>query len=421
MRAALRGLVFAVHFGALWSGGVCSAEEYRLQPGDVMRFAVFGLPDLTSESAIDTDGVVSLPYLKSISAAGKTVFELEAEVGTSLSGSMHRYLRRDGTEDLISLSPEDIQITVAAYRPVMVYGAVARPGEVGYRAGLTVRGAFAIAGGVASPEVRGGASPEFSAALLRGEIAVLSARLDHQNSLVSRLREELAILRSGPPSDPSEAADAEGGASPGSPETRQRIAALNSRVGAWEGILEQIDERLASLKKREVIEAESLEEDNRDKERIDGLFQKGIVAAGRVSDVRHAQLLSATRLMQTQDAIVETGISRTEWELKILELALERQTQLVEQIGEAELEAAEAAARLDAARERLALLTIGEAATGEEEGLILAARVYRSAAGEIGSFVAELDRSLEPGDIVEFTLRREDAGCCAQVGSAPTR
>ena len=55
-------------------------ERYQLRSGDALSVRVFGYPELTSEAIIDERGVISIPFIDAVEAAGHTVGELRSEI-----------------------------------------------------------------------------------------------------------------------------------------------------------------------------------------------------------------------------------------------------------------------------------------------------------------------------------------------------
>jgi len=94
---------------------------------------VYDEPDLSGDFMVDGAGVVRLPLIGQIRAAGRTSPQLEAAVGGALANG---YLR----------SPR-VSVEVVTYRPFYVVGAVGRPGEYPYVNHMNVLNAIAIAGG----------------------------------------------------------------------------------------------------------------------------------------------------------------------------------------------------------------------------------------------------------------------------------
>ncbi len=115
-----------------------SAEgEYRLGAGDSIRILVFQNPELTLESRIAENGVISYPLLGSVNIGGKTVVEAERQIARALeSGGF-------------VLKPQ-VTIALAQIRSaqVSVLGQITRPGRYPLEtANLKVSDLIALAGG----------------------------------------------------------------------------------------------------------------------------------------------------------------------------------------------------------------------------------------------------------------------------------
>ncbi|KOR30134.1 capsular biosynthesis protein [Achromatium sp. WMS1] len=112
-----------------------TSSLYRLGPGDKIRIQVFGEPDLSVETIVGDNGVISYPFLGEIRLKGITASFLENMITRRLKGP---YL----------VNPI-VTVSILEYRPVYVNGEVAKPGGFPFRPGLTVRKAISLAGGFA--------------------------------------------------------------------------------------------------------------------------------------------------------------------------------------------------------------------------------------------------------------------------------
>ncbi|MBD3292314.1 MAG: hypothetical protein GF393_05280, partial [Armatimonadia bacterium] len=134
-----------------------------LRPGDVLSISVQGEPQLTQQVHIRPDGLIFLPLLGEIAAAGKTV--------TELADQIREDLRAYVVNPIVSV----IQ-TGGIPRVVSVIGAVRTPGTYDVRQYGTLLAALAAAGGPA-PEadlartvlVRDGEPARVSADVVPGE------------------------------------------------------------------------------------------------------------------------------------------------------------------------------------------------------------------------------------------------------------
>jgi polysaccharide export outer membrane protein len=111
-----------------------AATGYRLGSEDEVRVTVFNDPRLTGDFKITDSGMLSLPLIGSVPAAGHTTPEVERAVERVMA---QRNLFRDPS----------VAIQVTKYRPVFVLGQVERGGSFPYQPGMTVLSAVAVAGG----------------------------------------------------------------------------------------------------------------------------------------------------------------------------------------------------------------------------------------------------------------------------------
>lgn len=109
------------------------AGGYRVGAGDRLAIRVAGEADLTGEYAVDGSGLISMPYVQSLSVAGLTTPKIERLIAQRLRAG---YL----------VDPQ-VSVQVAATRPFYILGEVNSAGSFSYQTGMTVQNAIAIAGG----------------------------------------------------------------------------------------------------------------------------------------------------------------------------------------------------------------------------------------------------------------------------------
>lgn len=109
------------------------APTYTLGSGDQLRIIVFGEENLSGEFFVDGAGMVSLPLVGEVPAAGMTVAEFRSVLEARLA---------DGY-----LNDPRVSAEVLNYRPFYILGEVEESGEYPYTDGLTVMNAVARAGG----------------------------------------------------------------------------------------------------------------------------------------------------------------------------------------------------------------------------------------------------------------------------------
>jgi len=109
------------------------AAAYKLDAGDRLRVIVFGEMDLSGEYEVDGSGLVRLPLIGQVKAAGLALGEFEGMVKSALDEGYLRNAR--------------VSVEVINYRPFYILGQVNKPGEYPYVNGMTVLSAVALAGG----------------------------------------------------------------------------------------------------------------------------------------------------------------------------------------------------------------------------------------------------------------------------------
>ena len=107
--------------------------EYRLAPGDRLRLDVYREEAFSGEHVIDDQGMISLPEVGDVRAAGKTLGQLRAELTATLRQGYVRNAR--------------ISLDMASYRSIYILGEVTKPGEYAFSAGMSVYALVAKAGG----------------------------------------------------------------------------------------------------------------------------------------------------------------------------------------------------------------------------------------------------------------------------------
>lgn len=110
--------------------------DYRIGPLDVLDVSVFQVPDLTKTVQVSASGLITLPLIGSVKAAGKTTGTLEKEIASQLGA---KYLQ----------SPQvSVAIKEATSQRVTVEGAVGKPGVYPIVGQTTLLQTIAQAGGL---------------------------------------------------------------------------------------------------------------------------------------------------------------------------------------------------------------------------------------------------------------------------------
>jgi protein involved in polysaccharide export with SLBB domain len=115
---------------SLSGAGVAS----RLQPGEKLKITVYGEEALTGEYDVNPAGMVTMPLIGGIRAAGRSQSEFGKDVA-------NRYLHGGFLQD------PHVTVAVVLFKPFYVLGEANTPGEYPFRSGLNVHTAVAMAGG----------------------------------------------------------------------------------------------------------------------------------------------------------------------------------------------------------------------------------------------------------------------------------
>lgn len=108
--------------------------EHRVNVNEILDISVYQEPDLNKAVMVASDGTINYPLLGSVSVEGLTTKEVEEK--------LTRLLRKD-----YIVNPQ-VTVLVKEYAKVYVLGQVNKPGAYEIKAGLTVVGAIALAGGL---------------------------------------------------------------------------------------------------------------------------------------------------------------------------------------------------------------------------------------------------------------------------------
>jgi polysaccharide export outer membrane protein len=112
-----------------------TAEEYRVQPGDMLFISVWREETLQREVMVQPDGAIRFPLAGQVRAAGRTLSEIEAQLRNQLS----RFI----PDPALSVS-----LLQSLGNRIYVVGRVNAPGEYALTGKINVVQALALAGGI---------------------------------------------------------------------------------------------------------------------------------------------------------------------------------------------------------------------------------------------------------------------------------
>lgn len=122
------------------TAGLAVAAEVLLGPGDVVKMTVYGSPDLSVETRVAENGMMTVPLLGQVQVGGMPVAAAEKKIANGLEKG--GYLKK---------AQVNLLITTMTSQQVSVLGQVNRPGRYPVEGKRKVLDLLALAGGI-SPE-----------------------------------------------------------------------------------------------------------------------------------------------------------------------------------------------------------------------------------------------------------------------------
>jgi polysaccharide biosynthesis/export protein len=405
---------------ALVALGLCVAQpalaEYRLGPGDVLEVSVAGLPEFRHRVTVQLDGSISLPLLGTLYVAGSPPSEARSRIQSTLATKVVRQRRTDGRDSPLMVEIDEVSAVVVEYRPIYVGGDVTRSGEQTYRPLMTVRQALATSGGY---DPRAAALGTFRDLIdLQAEYGALSISFAKEHIQAWRIRTELGGMKAD--FDRSVLGDL-----PLSPaKISELVQLVKEHIGAREADLKSertnlkaaltdADEQIVVLSKQLETERQGTEADLEDLKRVNLLFEKGALAITRVTEARRAVMLSSSRALETNAHLIQVRKQRNELMRQIEKVDSLRKVELLKELEETTVRLAAAEAKLKATL--VGLQNTLPPMTSSEASQRRRITIFRKTEDGDKSFVATGDTELLPGDVVEVTIRRDEA----EVAGAP--
>lgn len=396
MAIRIRGLVWilAATFG---SAGPLQAETYRLVMGDqvTLNYNFLNTPTTTT---VDLDGEIRLAELGRITAAGRTLDEVEEAITQGMI---------DGGFSGFSF----VSVEVAEYAPIIVSGYVEEAGQFTYTAGVTAGAALALAGGPPRAAAIGGNG---DAQLFAAGRRLAAAARDLAQSGVEIVALETALegpAATLPPIDLSEIPAEHHGLVDKLLSEKQALLAVERErsetlLASWDGEREDIDRQIALLGQRITLKQEivaSLESEVAD---IEQLRSQGLTTIDRLSTQQQRLADDREELLALQIAQVQAERARATSERdRITFLTTQRQVRL-DELSAARAAQSTARRSLSLAREELAFL-LNSADDIPESDLLFARDLTFSLQGpradRLGRPMRAEDRLL-PGDILVVGL-----------------
>ncbi|QJP14838.1 exopolysaccharide biosynthesis protein [Starkeya sp. ORNL1] len=408
MRGGRTGALLAAIGLALLSATVPCRAEYLLSPGDVIEITVAGMPDLKQRAPIQLDGTITLPMVGSIVAAGSTSTDVQARAEMALASKVIRQTTPDGRDRIVLIQPGDVAVAVVEYRPIYVNGDVFQPGQHPYRPQMTVRHAIALSGGVST--VRGRSATM--------GVEVVEVDREYRTTVLALAKEHVHAWRLTAELEGSEdikeqrLVDAPIPAATLSEYLRIESSYLNIRLLEYrnekvhlQNAARLAGEQIETLTTQEKQEAQGLQSDIDELDRINKLYSSGSLISPRVTEARRALLLSSTRRLQTTATLSQVKQQREELLFRLEKLDTQRRLEVLRDMNESQARAAELRTRLEAAAQKLQvfgrIIAADATSTGARPEITI---IRRSGEGWDRLSVSE-DADLLPGDAIEVVAR----------------
>jgi polysaccharide biosynthesis/export protein len=376
---------------ALLPATALADDNYVIGKGDVVEINVLNLPALHRRLTVGPDGRIAVPPLGTLVAAGLTAEQLQSAMQKQL---IEKNVARD----------PDVVVEIAEYRPVFLDGDVAKPGEYGYRADLTVRKAVATAGGYGPLAELQGLTPLMEAARAKGDVGSLAIEVARQRLRVLRLNAELADEPELAIAHPTDGAvDPELFASLAKTEVAQFVADKADREtqrAYLRRMLQTSQSELEFLNRAGQEQQQSLRQQMDDTARARDLLQRGIGTVVRTEDEERA-----IGMLQWQNLDVQARSQRANGQIADATRQLQgyddqRKIRLLNELRESSAEVGKLGQELAAARDRL---KYAGGAGAVEESLVHVV-IYRTVNGAEQRLDAQPDTALMPGDMVQITV-----------------
>lgn len=388
---------------------IAPAQEFRLAPLDQVSLRVLdwdsidetvrGWTDLSGEYHLDEAGNLTIPFVGQIKADGKTPVEVGEQISQKLRQRFALREAPDATLDFIGV------------RTIIVGGFVREPGAVEYRAGMTVRAALALAGGL-EELLNPGTSAYRDYISNQGRLRVFIDRNRRQQARLARLQAERN--EAGEITVPDDLSD---------PEGVELIAEQSEIMKRRRASL--ASEREALAQRTDLLEAEidSLTQKTSAAERQRELAETSLEAAQSLADrglVNNERTISAeNRLISIENQLLDisTAILRARQDMAATNRELDSvvsgwMSDIIDQIQSVKAEAAETSEQittalnlLDDDAERLALLE-GTSRTDRQIIPRPLVTLYRREEGSanVTAHRADLDTIVQPGDLVDIQI-----------------
>jgi polysaccharide biosynthesis/export protein ExoF len=346
---------------------------------------------ITGAYAVDADGNATFPYIGEIAVAGQSPAAVGDIIGEALK-------QRFALPDLPYAS-----VSIDARRPVLVGGAVERPGEVAYMAGMTGRHAVALAGGILAPD--GGESSIMVQSLTaEAQVRILTDQAAAGALRVARLRAELDgsdeiavddLTTMGGPMFAVLRADAERHLSLNRQRLKAELDFIESKVALLEQEIVALEAKEIALNRQKALADEQ-------RAATAELTERGLAVNARLLDAERTLVTVETQVLDVATTLLQARQQLEAAKADLQNLVQDRHAEIMQELQTAEVELVELRERLGLQRSVAGLLSASLGGETEEGSVTVV--IYRGGSGDPQVIRDGMDTVLRPGDLVEVAL-----------------
>lgn len=405
LRCACFSLLCASILGAapLVTPPMARAAEtaYQLGPMDKLRVrvaqwvpgeGVFRSWDaLSGDYSVGADGNLSLPFVGSITASGKTPDAVADEIGAALQ---QQFALRD---------PPSASVEIAQFRPVFLAGDVQTPGEYPFIPNMTVLKAVSVAGGLRRSESGQRFERDFINA--QGYLSVYDSQRARLVARHARLEAEMnGDSDIAMPKELEKVPNADDLIRSESALMKQRRDRYELQLKALAELKSLLQKEVASLEEKSKTQARQLEIAQQDRDKISRLSEQGLALSSRLLSIeeRTAEVQSTLLDIDTNILRAKQQISQADQDEINLKNDWEAQRAKDMQDTEAELE--KLALQIGTNRQLMseALTKSAESLRFDPAGRAVSIRysIIRETAEGPKELAADEATRLQPGDVV---------------------
>ncbi|WP_322867275.1 polysaccharide biosynthesis/export family protein [Aquicoccus sp. G2-2] len=298
-----------------------SAEEYLLAPDDVLQITVVEHQQSSGAYKIGADGLVSVPGIGALTAAGETPRSFESKLVDLASE--------------VFVAPA-ISVQVLEYRPIYVLGDVREPDKYSYSPSLTVMQAVALAKGFGRP-VEGDRFTR-SYTYLRSRQALHESAIELAGAQVRQARLRAEIAGAGefsftPPDNQEFAVDGiEDMIAREALVFETRRDSFTKRRARIEATLEARRQETQSYDEQIATQEQLLESITDEVKNVRKLREQGLVSTTRLSDLVRAEISTRAQVLQIRSLQRQSAVDERQTEQELVALTEDRNVQIRQEL-----------------------------------------------------------------------------------------